>query len=116
MEPKDYKDRTYLSAIEAAKFLGISVEMLHNLANRQAVKAKISASGQLRFDLKELKRYEQTLQHKPQKKVIGACCVKGFPKAGSRATLALADGFVQQALMPYLNSALQEFSYTQNTV
>ena len=30
-------------------------------------------------------------------KPLGACCVKGFPKAGSRATLALTDGFVQQA-------------------
>ena len=29
---------------------------------------------------------------------IGACCVKEFPKAGSHATLALAGGFVQQAL------------------
>jgi DNA modification methylase len=70
VEPKDYKNRTYLSAIEAANFLGIPVEMLHNLANSQAVKAKISASGQMRFDLKELKRYEQTLQYKPQEKII----------------------------------------------
>ena len=70
VEPKDYKNRTYLSAIEAAKYLNISVDMLHNLANNQAIKAKISASGQMRFDLKELKRYEQTLQYKPQRKVI----------------------------------------------
>jgi len=33
IEPKDYKNRSYLSAIEAAKFLNISVEMLHNLVN-----------------------------------------------------------------------------------
>ena len=70
MEPGDYKNRTYLSAIEAAKFLGISVEILHNLANRQDVKAKISASGQMRFDLRELKKYEQGLQYKAQRKVI----------------------------------------------
>ena len=31
-------------------------------------------------------------------KLFGACCVKGFPKAGSHAILALAGGFVQQAL------------------
>ncbi len=30
--------------------------------------------------------------------LLRACCVKGFPKAGNHATLALADGFVQQAL------------------
>jgi DNA modification methylase len=64
MEPKDYKNRTYLSAIEAAKFLGISVEMLHNLANNQVIKAQIATSGQMRFDLKELKKYEEKFKPK----------------------------------------------------
>ncbi len=70
MEPKDYKNRTYLSAIEAAKFLNISVEMLHNLANRQVIKAQIAASGQMRFDLKELKGDDVNLKHKSQKNKI----------------------------------------------
>ncbi len=64
MESKDYKNRAYLSAIEAAKFLGISVEMLHNLANNKIIKAKIAASGQMRFDLKELKKYDTKLKSK----------------------------------------------------
>lgn len=64
MESKDYKNRTYLSAIEAAKFLDISVEMLHNLANKQIIKAQIAASGQMRFDLRELKKYETSSQLK----------------------------------------------------
>ena len=51
MEPTDYKNRTYLSAIEASKFLGITVEMLHNIVNQQLIKAQIAASGQMRFDL-----------------------------------------------------------------
>ncbi|MGQ9664372.1 MAG: DNA methyltransferase [bacterium] len=67
MEPKDYKNRTYLSAIEAAKFLNISVEMLHNLVNREVIKAQISASGQMRFDLRELKNYEANFKHKFKK-------------------------------------------------
>ncbi len=50
MEPKDYKNRTYLSAIEDAKFLNISVDKLHNLANKQVIKSQIAASGQMRFD------------------------------------------------------------------
>jgi len=66
-EPKDYKNRTYLSAIEAAKYLNISVGTLHNLARRQVIEAKISTSGQMRFDLGELRKYEQTLPSKPQK-------------------------------------------------
>ena len=37
MEPSDYKNRTYLSAIEAAKFLGITVEMLHHIVNKQYI-------------------------------------------------------------------------------
>ena len=66
MEPKDYKDRTYLSASEAANFLGISVEILHNLVNKKVVKVRIAASGQMRFDLEELKRYEMNFKPQPQ--------------------------------------------------
>lgn len=58
MEAKDYKNRIYLSAIEAAKFLNISVRMLHSLVNREVIKAQISGSGQMRFDLRELKKHE----------------------------------------------------------
>ena len=67
VEPKDYKGRTYLSAIEATKYLGISVDMLHNLVNKQIVKVQVSASGQMRFDLKELRKYEENIKSKPQK-------------------------------------------------
>jgi DNA modification methylase len=70
MEPKDYKNRTYLSAIEAAKYLGISVKMLHNLANKQVIKAQISPSGQMRFDLEDLKRYEASSKYNPQKNKV----------------------------------------------
>ena len=31
MEARDYANRTYLSAIEAARFLGVSVRMVHRL-------------------------------------------------------------------------------------
>ena len=58
IKPKDYKNRSYLSATESSKFLGISVESLHRLANRKIIKAEIAASGQMRFDLRELKKYE----------------------------------------------------------
>jgi DNA modification methylase len=64
MEPTDYKNRTYLSAIEASKFLGITVEMLHNIVNQQLIKAQIAASGQMRFDLKELKDFSANLKYK----------------------------------------------------
>jgi len=70
MESKDYKNRTYLSAIEAAKYLNVSVEMLHALANRQVIKVQIAGSGQMRFDLRELKRYEANLKSKHRRNKI----------------------------------------------
>lgn len=66
IEPKDYKNRVYLSAIEAAKYLDISVQMLHDLVSKQVIKAQIAASGQMRFDLKELKKYEEKFKPKVQ--------------------------------------------------
>ncbi|MEO0298552.1 MAG: DNA methyltransferase [candidate division WOR-3 bacterium] len=56
----DYKERKYLSSIEAAKYLGITVEMLHNLVRSKKIKCIIAASGQKRFDLRDLKEYEKT--------------------------------------------------------
>ncbi|MFZ5800802.1 MAG: DNA-methyltransferase [Candidatus Omnitrophota bacterium] len=64
--PKDYKDRTYLSAIEAAKYLDISVSALHHLANKHLVKAQIAASGQMRFDLKALENCQYVLRSTPK--------------------------------------------------
>lgn len=66
MESKDYKNREYLSAIEAAKYLDISVDILHSLASSHLVKAHKAASGQMRFDLVDLEKYEQTLHAKPR--------------------------------------------------
>ncbi len=60
IESKDYKERSYLSAIEAAKYLNISVDRLHSIVKAQLIKAKVSASGQLRFNLIDLKRYEKS--------------------------------------------------------
>jgi len=54
----DYRDRSYLSAIEAARYLGISVKQLHVLAKGGLVAAVKSASGQLRFRLDSLQAYE----------------------------------------------------------
>ena len=55
----DYKNRTYLSAVEAANYLGLSVGRLHELVKKNKVQATKSASGQYRFTLGEL----ETLEH-----------------------------------------------------
>ena len=57
----DYKERKYLSSIETAKYLGITVRALHNMVKESQIKSIISAGGQKRFKLKDLKQYEKTL-------------------------------------------------------
>jgi len=52
---KDYAQRRYLSAGEAAQFLGISVRQLHALVKSGKVPVYHSASGQYRFDITQLK-------------------------------------------------------------
>ena len=67
---EDYKNRSYLSAIEAAKYLKISVETLHCLARARIIKSSTAASGQMRFDIKDLKEYETSSGTKKAKKRI----------------------------------------------
>lgn len=54
----DYQNRRYLSAIEAAKYLGLTVRQLHGLAKVGSVGAVLSPSGQKRFKLGDLRHYE----------------------------------------------------------
>lgn len=59
IEPKDYKNRSYLSAIEAAKYLNITVEALHSLVRNNLLRAKRAGSGQFRFDIRDLEEFEK---------------------------------------------------------
>ncbi len=54
---QDYQDRSYLSAIEASKFLDISVKKIHNLSNEGLIDFEKAASGQMRYNIKDLKKY-----------------------------------------------------------
>lgn len=65
MESKDYKDRAYLSAIEAANYLGTSVDTLHELVKKRVLRTEMAASGQMRFALEDLKQYEASVQSGP---------------------------------------------------
>jgi DNA modification methylase len=51
---RDYENREYLSSIEAAKYLGISVEKLNKYVKEKTLKPKVSASGQKRYNLSSL--------------------------------------------------------------
>lgn len=61
---KDYEERKYLSAVEAAHLLNISVRQLHKLVSSKVIKVKISASGQMRFEIGELKKFEEIYKPK----------------------------------------------------
>jgi len=59
----DYKERKYLSAIEVAKYLGITVKQVHNLVKFGKLKSFRSASGQYRFDLKNIVEIESLVRN-----------------------------------------------------
>jgi len=59
---RDYERRTYLSAIEVAKYLGITVRQVHNLLKSGKLKGFKSASGQYRFDLRDVKEIEDYIR------------------------------------------------------
>ncbi len=65
---KYYAERKYLSSTESAKYLGISVRELHLLVKNGLIKSQISTSGQMRFDIEELKRYEKNYLDKNEKR------------------------------------------------
>ncbi|MCX7905825.1 MAG: DNA methyltransferase [Elusimicrobiales bacterium] len=65
---KYYAERRYLSSIESAKYLGISVKEFHALVKSGLIKAHIATSGQMRFDIEELKNYEKNYQQRKKVK------------------------------------------------
>lgn len=66
----DYKERKYLSAIEVAKYLGVSVKEVHKLLKMGRLKGYKAASGQYRFDLQDVKLIENEITNKRQHSLI----------------------------------------------
>lgn len=59
LDSRDYRSRSYLSAVEAAGYLGVTVRRLHALVRSDELRASVSASGQLRFDIEALRAFER---------------------------------------------------------
>ena len=55
-DTNDYRERSYLSAIEAARYANTSVSTVHELAKQGKLKVTVSASGQQRFNIEDLRR------------------------------------------------------------
>ncbi len=68
MEAPDYRERRYLSAVEAAKFLGVSTRAVHQLVSEGVLPAQVAASGQYRFDIRDLKQVRLSRQEQPTPK------------------------------------------------
>jgi DNA modification methylase len=62
MNVKYYEERSYLSSVEAAKYLGINVKALHKLVRKGIVPVQIAPSGQMRFELNKLKEVKDKLK------------------------------------------------------
>lgn len=83
MQPKDYKERTYLSAIEASKYLSISVNTLHGLVDSGIITAQIATSGQKRFNLKDLIQYEKKAEKRIKRKITSVKKISSFNLNGT---------------------------------
>ena len=55
----DYQERSYLSVVEVATHTGLSVPEIHRLIKTGALPASKSASGQYRFDLRDIAYWQR---------------------------------------------------------
>lgn len=93
---RDYKDRSYLSAIEAANLLAISVRELHRLTRKGRIRAMMAASGQMRYDLKDIARYGRS--HRGKGKEISRGHRPEPPSSGADKRIR-SNGTVQRVII-----------------
>ena len=87
----DYKNRTYLSAKESARFLNTSVDELHSLVHNGTIHATISASGQMRFTLADLKKYQETSPQTQEHDLSKLVTVNSFEINSTKQTIILGN-------------------------
>jgi DNA modification methylase len=108
----DYSDRKYLSAGEAARFLGTTVRQLHRLVREDKVPMTISGSGQQRFDIASLTDMAADSGDHPSVPVRTAVEVQGTVQElvcrSASSMSELEDGSVNLALTspPYFNTKM----------
>jgi excisionase family DNA binding protein len=113
---EDYKTRSYLSAVEAARFLGLTVALVHNLAKKGRLPFRRAASGQMRFRLDDLKGYLKSMRKTkkassrlPVETIfdIAGTTQKIYPK-NSQQMSELADNSVHLMITspPYFNAKM----------
>ncbi|MEO0181639.1 MAG: DNA methyltransferase [candidate division WOR-3 bacterium] len=113
---EDYKTRSYLSAAEAARFLGLTVALVHCLAREGKLPFTRAASGQMRFRLEDLKKYlesdRKTERDRPQLPVENSFDLSGTTQRvylkSSRRMDELPDNSVHLMITspPYFNAKM----------
>jgi DNA modification methylase len=106
----DYSDRRYLSAGEAARYLGTTVRELHRLVREEKLPMTISGSGQQRFDIALLgKASEGALQKSVEPTSLDLLGTVQVVRCRSSADLSdLEDGSINLAVTspPYFNTKM----------
>ncbi|MBI0584563.1 MAG: site-specific DNA-methyltransferase [Methanomassiliicoccus sp.] len=108
----DYSGRRYLSAGEAARYLGTTVKQVHRLVREERIPVTISGSGQQRFDLAALAgmepqgREEDTSPGRSSLQVLDT--VQEVMCGSSADMRELADGSVNLAITspPYFDTKM----------
>ena len=115
----DYQNRSYLSVVEVATHTGLPVPEIHRLIKIGALTAHKSASGQYRFDLRDITAWQR---NRPVVKMPGlapqqaAISVNGTMQrtivGDARNMTAIADDSVHLAITspPYFNAKMYSAS------
>ncbi|WP_147654240.1 DNA-methyltransferase [Methanomassiliicoccus luminyensis] len=108
----DYSDRRYLSAGEAANFLGTTVRELHRLVRESKVPVTIAGSGQQRFDIAHLREMGERAVPRPPVPERTVLEVNGTRQEvlcrGSQSMGELEDGSVHLVVTspPYFDTKM----------
>jgi DNA modification methylase len=108
----DYSDRRYLSAGEAARFLGTTVSQLHRLVRDAQIPVTISGSGQQRFELAALSGLEAAARapalYPPEARLEVRGTVQEVICRTAEDMAELEDGSINLAVTspPYFNTKM----------
>ena len=108
----DYQDRTYLSVVEVATHTGLPVPEIHRLIKAGALTAHKSASGQYRFDLRDVaawqRRRPNRVPHAQQETMSVNGTTQRAVVGDARRMAAVAGDSVHLAITspPYFNAKM----------
>ena len=107
----DYRERSYLSVVEVATHTGLSVPEIHRLVKAGELPAHKSASGQFRFDLRDIAEWQRSGPDAPAPQQQ-ALAINGATQrvivGDARAMSEIASASVHLAITspPYFNAKM----------